>query len=86
LDRKGAFALFAKYNQNDKVKDGMRRTRSTNWEMNSYRILAGKPEGKRPLGRLRHRWLDNIKTDLREIGWDGINSIDLAQDIDRGLL
>jgi hypothetical protein len=36
---------------------------------NAYRILAGNPEGKRPLGRPRHRWVDNIKMDLREIGW-----------------
>jgi hypothetical protein len=38
---------------------------------NVYRILVGKPEGKRPLGRPRRRWVDNIKMDLREIGWDG---------------
>jgi hypothetical protein len=38
---------------------------------NAYRILVGKPEGKRPLGRPRCRWVDNIKMDLREIGWDG---------------
>jgi hypothetical protein len=38
---------------------------------NAYRILVGKPEGKRPLGRPRRRWVDNIKTDLEEIGCDG---------------
>jgi hypothetical protein len=38
---------------------------------NAYRILVGKPEGKRPLGRPRRRWEDNIKMDFREIGWDG---------------
>jgi hypothetical protein len=37
----------------------------------AYRILVEKPEGKRPLGRQRRRWVDNIKIDLREIGWDG---------------
>jgi hypothetical protein len=37
---------------------------------NAYRILVGNPEGKRPLGRPRRRWVDNIKMDLREIGWD----------------
>jgi hypothetical protein len=47
---------------------------------NAYRILVGKPEGKRPLGRPRRRWADNIKLDLREIGWDGVDWIDLAQD------
>jgi hypothetical protein len=40
---------------------------------NAYRILVGKPEGKRPLGRPRRRWVDNIKMDLREIGWHGIH-------------
>jgi hypothetical protein len=47
---------------------------------NAYMILVGKPEGKRPLGRARRRWVDNIKIDLREIGWDGMGWIDLAQD------
>jgi hypothetical protein len=45
-----------------------------------YRILMGKPEGKRPLGRPRRRWVDNIKIELREIGWDGMDWIDLSQD------
>jgi hypothetical protein len=49
---------------------------------NAYRILVGKPEGKRPLGRLRRRWEDNIKMDLREIGWGGMDWIDLTQDTD----
>jgi hypothetical protein len=44
---------------------------------------VGKPEGKRPLGRPRCRWVDNIKTDIREIGWDGMVWIDLAQDRDQ---
>jgi hypothetical protein len=38
------------------------------------------PEGKRPLGRPRHRWVDDIKMDLREVGWDGMDWIDQAQD------
>jgi hypothetical protein len=50
---------------------------------NAYRILVGKPEGKRPLGRPRRRCVDNIKTDLREVGWDGMDWIDLAEDRDR---
>jgi hypothetical protein len=37
---------------------------------NAYSILAGKPEGKRPLGRHKHRWQDNIRMDLKEIGWE----------------
>jgi hypothetical protein len=44
------------------------------------RLLVGRPEGKRPLGRPRRRWEHNIKLDLREIGIDGANSIQLAQD------
>jgi hypothetical protein len=44
---------------------------------------VGKPEGRRPLGRPRHRWKDNIKMDLREIGWSGIDWIDLALDMDQ---
>jgi hypothetical protein len=54
---------------------------------NAYRIL-GKPEGKGSLGRPRRRWVDNIKMDLREIGWDGVDWIQLAQDKDqwRGLV
>jgi hypothetical protein len=50
---------------------------------NVYRDLVGKPEGKRPLGRPRHRWEDVIKIDLREIGWVGVEWIHLAQDRDR---
>jgi hypothetical protein len=50
---------------------------------NACRILVGNPEGKRPLRRLRRRWEDNIKMDLREIGWDGMDWIDLAQDRDQ---
>jgi hypothetical protein len=46
--------------------------------------LVGKPDGKRPLGRPRRRWVDNIKMDFREIGWDGIDWIDLAQDRGQG--
>jgi hypothetical protein len=47
------------------------------WEnKNAYGILMGKPEGKRPLGRPRRRWPDNIKIDLREIGWNGMDWID----------
>jgi hypothetical protein len=45
-----------------------------------YRVLVGSPESKRPLGRPRRRWEDNIKMDLREIGIDGANWIGLAQD------
>jgi hypothetical protein len=47
---------------------------------NVYRLLVGKPEGKRPLGSPRHRWIDNIKMDLLEIGLNVVDWIDLAQD------
>jgi transposase len=50
---------------------------------NAYRILVGKPEGKRPQGRPRRRWVENIKMGLREIGWDGMVWIDQAQDRDQ---
>ena len=48
-----------------------------------YRVLVGKPEGKRPLGRPRRRWEDNIKMDLQEVGCEGMDWIELAQDTDR---
>jgi hypothetical protein len=48
-----------------------------------YRILVGKPEGKRPLGRPRHRWEDNMKMDLKEMGRNGTEWIDLAKDRDQ---
>jgi hypothetical protein len=44
---------------------------------------VGKPEGKRPLGRPRRRWVDNIKMDLLEIGWGGVNCVGLVQDRDK---
>jgi hypothetical protein len=50
---------------------------------NAYRIFVRNPEGKRPLGRPRRRWVNNIKMYLREIGWDGMDWIDLAQDRDQ---
>jgi len=48
-----------------------------------YRLLVGKPEGRRPLGRPRHRWEDNIKMDLQEVGCGSVDWIELAQDGDR---
>jgi hypothetical protein len=67
----------------------MIKSRGMRWEghvermgekRNAYRILVGKPEGKRPLGRPRRRWENNIIMDRREIGWGGKDWIDLAQD------
>jgi hypothetical protein len=57
---------------------------STNGEKrNAYRILVGKPEREKSLGRPRHRWEDNIKMDLREIRWGGMDWTGLAQDRDQ---
>jgi hypothetical protein len=70
----------------------MMKTRRMRWaghiarmgvNRNAYRILVGNSEGKKPLGRQRRRWVDNIKMDLRDIGWDGRDWIDLAQDKDQ---
>jgi hypothetical protein len=47
---------------------------------NAYSTLVGKPERKKPLGRRRSRWEDNIKMDLREIGWEGVDWLHVAQD------
>jgi hypothetical protein len=52
-------------------------------ERNVYKVLVGKPEGRRPLGRPRHRWEDGVRMDIREIGLGGVNWIRLAQDRDR---
>jgi len=52
-------------------------------ERGLYRVLVGKPEGRRPLGRPRPRWVDNIKMDLQEVGWGYMYWIGLAQDRDR---
>jgi hypothetical protein len=50
---------------------------------NAYRLLMGKPEGRRPLGRPRRKWSDNIRMDLVEVGWGEVDWIGLAQDRDR---
>jgi hypothetical protein len=50
---------------------------------NAYRILVGKPEGNRPLGRPKRRWVSNIKINHREIVWDGVDWVILAQDRDQ---
>jgi hypothetical protein len=62
----------------------MGRACSTNVEKtNAYRILAGKSEGKRPLGRPRCSWEDNIEMDTKEIEWGDMDTIDLAQNMDQ---
>ena len=52
-------------------------------ERGAYRVLVGKPEGKRPLGRPRRRWVDNIRMDIQEVGCGYVDWIGLAQDRDR---
>ena len=52
-------------------------------ESGAYRVLVGKPEGKRPLGRPKRRWVDNIRMDLQEVGYGYVDWIGLAQDRDR---
>jgi hypothetical protein len=55
----------------------------THWRQERYtEVLVGKPEGKRPLGRRRHRWENNIKMDLQDVDWGGMDWIDLTQDRD----
>jgi hypothetical protein len=70
----------------------MIRSRRMKWEghvgrmgekRNACRLLVGKPEGRRPLGTPRRRWMDSVKMDLREIGWYGMDWIDLAEDRDQ---
>jgi hypothetical protein len=52
-------------------------------ERNAYRLLVGKPEAKRPLGRPRRKWVDNIRVDLGEMGWGDVDWIGLAKDRNR---
>jgi hypothetical protein len=53
------------------------------WDIGTYRVLVGKPEGKKPLGIPGLRWQNNIKMDLKEIGWDGADWIYSARYMDR---
>jgi hypothetical protein len=54
------------------------------WEKsNAYKLFMVKPEGKRPLGRPRHRWVDNIRMDLGEVGWGDVDWIGLGRDKNR---
>jgi hypothetical protein len=76
--------MSQKASEMDVKEDEMGRACNMNGEKrNAYGILVGKPEGKRPLGRPRHRWVNNIKMNLKEIGWGGMDWIDLAQDSDQ---
>jgi hypothetical protein len=68
------FAPVTKYDENVQVKED---------ERNEYRLLVRKPKGKKPLGRHRNRWVDNIKMDLGEVGWGDVDWIGLAKDRNR---
>jgi hypothetical protein len=74
------------------LKNPMTKSRRMRWaghvarigaKRNANGILVGKPEGKRPLGKPRRRWVDNNKMDLREIGWDSVDWVNMAQDRDQ---
>ncbi|KAJ4446624.1 hypothetical protein ANN_13321 [Periplaneta americana] len=82
--------LYAFYSSPDIIRNIKSRRLRWAWHVarigestNAYRVLVGRPEGKRPLGRPRHRWEDNIKMDLREVGYDDKEWINLAQDRDQ---
>jgi hypothetical protein len=69
---------------NEVDEDEMDGACNTNGEKrNAYRLLVGKPEGKRSLGIPRRRWLDNVRMDLVQVGWGDVDWIGLAQDRDR---
>jgi hypothetical protein len=71
-------------NNNKGLEDEMDGTCSTNGgKRNVYRLLVGKPEGRRPMGRPRRRWVDNVRMELVEVGWGDVDWIGLAQDRDR---
>jgi hypothetical protein len=77
--------LFAKYNSNDQVEEDemCRALARIREKRNAYWILGVKPDRNRPIGTSRHRWVENIKMDHREIGWGGMGWSDLAQDRDK---
>jgi hypothetical protein len=76
--------LITKYYLANQIKNEMGGACSTYGEKrDAYRILVGRPDRRRQLGRPRRRWEDNIKMDLQEVGWVGMNWIELAQDRDR---
>jgi hypothetical protein len=87
LHNKELYALYSLPNISRLIKSRRlrwaARVARTAERRGAYRVLVGKPEGRRPLGRPRRRWEDNIKIDLREVGLGGIDWIILAQDKDR---
>jgi hypothetical protein len=65
------------------TEDDVRHVARTGEMRNAYSIFVGYTEGKSPLGRRKHRWEDNIRMDLREVGWEGVELIHLDQDRDQ---
>jgi hypothetical protein len=74
--------LYSSPNIIKTIEDEMGRTCSTHREKNVYWVRVRKPKGKRPVGRPRRMWEDNVKTDFREIAWGGMYCIDLSQNRD----
>jgi hypothetical protein len=75
--------FLTKYNSSDTIKNEMGGDCGAHWRQGRcIEVLVGKPEGKRPLGRRRHRWENNIKMDLQDVDWGGMDWIDLTQDRD----
>jgi hypothetical protein len=87
IDIRIQVVLIAKYHSGHQIKKNeVGGACSTYGEgRGAYRILVGRPEGRRSLGRPRRRWEDNIKMDLQEAGLGGMDWIDIAQDIDKWL-
>jgi hypothetical protein len=79
------YFLIAKYYSGNQIENNeMSGACSTYGEKRgAYRILVGRPKGTRPLGRPRRRWENNIKMGLQDVGWEGVNWTELAQDRDR---
>ena len=77
------FLFFEYHNVSMRLCGKMRQVARMGEERGVYRVLVGKPKGKRPLGRPRRRWVDNIMTDLQEVGCGYMDWIGLAQDRDR---
>jgi hypothetical protein len=84
MTKKTLYNAFKKKFNNEGEEDEIGGACSTNGEKkNTYRLLVGQPEGRRPLGRPRRRWLVNIRMDLVEVGWGDVDWIGLVQDRDR---
>ena len=81
----GDWRRLRKEEANDLYSSPNRHVARMGVERGVYRVLVGKPEGRRPMGRPRRRWVDNIRMDLQEVGCGHMDWIGLAQDIDRWL-